>query len=853
MASFWISTAEQFRPFDLLPQPVWCCDETGACIYANSAWLAFTGLSPDEVIGQGFLQAIDPADRAQVHTTFQDHWIETEPIEYEIRMRTAGGPLHWMCVRSQAVRSGTGLIQWVSTAHDIHALKLAEHSQARRTDLTRRLLTFIRTLAQAPDLDAALDMVLEGSHSLLKAHGVMIYLLNQNASQLMLTGSHGYGPDLHLDWLAIALEADLPVTEAARTGQPVWFTEEQTAAYPTLRPLVETYGIEAIACLPLLRDRTVIGVLLLDFTEPQLFDAEVRTLLLSAATEISQVFIRTELRTIQKRSQTYLMKLNAVAVQLSSSLTLSEMHQVILQEGAEATEAFGGFITVLGADGVTLLLEAQRGYSPDFTSRWRQIPVDARIPVQVARRMNRSIFLSTREAVLAEFPDVGVTLAPHTQALAVLPLRLGTQVFGTLTFSYAQPHSFDVIERQFLEALATPLARILQRGRVFEAEQRARQQAEEAIRQQQLSHESLRILLDSLPNLVWILTPEGEVQEFNQQWPRFSGMPREMSGLGWMEVMHPEDREPIRQARDQGLRSQQAYSQEMRIRRLDGVYRWHTARVVPVWLEGQLVRWVGSATDIDDQKRTEELLTSRVLERTRRWQDLNMELKAISTTLAGSLEEPLRRIVGIVQLIGQRWTRLDQQPDPRTDRLMKLLGEEAERLTGVTQEIRNYANLEARELHMGRVPLDLLVIQVRSDLESFTRNAGVRWQVGWLPAVQGDALLLRQVFAELFLLLLSRARGGLEVAVDGTVRGAEVEVRVEANSRFSVDEFEHLLTPRSLDGEDGAATGLANMRRIVIRHGGLVVAHPNEGGSVVVITLPLWLESEPEPGDGASP
>jgi len=849
MSPPWFSTAEQFKLFDTLPQPVWCNDDTSECVYANAAWLALTGLSPDQVVGPGFLQAIHPADREHVRTVFQDHWIETEPIEYECRLQTVGDDFHWMCVRSQAIRSETGLLMhWVSTAHDIHALKLAEHSQARRTDLMQRLLTLTRRLAQAPNIHAALDLVLEGSHSLLKAHGVMVYLLNQNSNQLMLTGIHGSPATHRREWLTVPMDAALPVTQAVRSGQAIWLHEHPAASYPDLRPLVDACGIEAIACLPLFQEQVVIGALVLDFAESQPFDAELRTLLLSAATEISQAFTRTGLLTIQRRNQTYQMKLNEVAIQLSSRLTLAEMYQVILQEGAEATEAYGGFITTLGADGVTLLLEGQRGYGPAFSHHWQRIPEDASVPVQAARRMNRSIFLSTRDAVLAEFPEVGVTLEAHTQALAVLPLRLGTEVFGTLTFSYAQPHPFDAVERQFLEALATPLARILQRARIFEAEQQARRQAEEAIRQQQLSQQSLRTLLDSLPNLVWILTPEGEVQEFNQQWPRFSGMPQQMDGLGWLEVIHPDDRPLVRQARDQGLASQQVYSQEMRIRRLDGVYRWHTARVVPVWLDGQLLRWVGSATDIHDQKRTEEVLERRVVERTRRWQDLNMELKAISTTLAGSLEEPLRRIVGMVRLISQRLLRLGHQTDARTERLLGLLGAEAERLTGVAQDIRHYVNLEDRELQVSRVPLDLLVVQVRSDLASHARSAGVRWQVGRLPAVQGDALLLRQVFAELFLLLLSRAAAELTVTINGTIREETVDVRLEANTRIPADEFDQLFSSQGLESEDGASMGLANVRRIIKRHGGQVTAHHNEVGTVLLLTLPLWVDATPETG-----
>jgi len=494
-----------------------------------------------------------------------------------------------------------------------------------------------------------------------------------------------------------------------------------------------------------------------------------------------------------------------------------------------------------------LQLETQRGYSRRFDDNCQTFPPESDLPVQVVRRTEQPIYLSSRDDLLLAFPDVIDTLEARTQALAVLPICTDGRVTGTLTLSYGQPRAFDSFERQFLSALVAHTAQVLRRARVYELEQAARTQAEEIARNEQLNQQAVRSILNALPNLVWILTPEELIQEFNSQWDLYTGRLLPHEGQKWLDTVHPHDREAVWKLRTAGLQSGQPYSLELRIRRADGAYRWHVARVVPVMADGQVTRWIGSATDIDDQKRHEELLEQQVVERTRRWQDLNMELKAITTALTRSLEEPMRRTTGAVKLIEQRLNRLDQFSDDRIVRLFRLLQTETQRLGGVVQEIRQFSDLENRELRLSRVPLDQLVLQVRSDLNAYSRQQPVKWLLISLPVVRADALLLRQVFAELFLLLVSRPAELQEtvISVSAVVQDRQVEIQLQSNGHFTTDELHLLFSPFGLDLRPAQASGLANVRRTVQRHGGEVSTHQLDGQTVFSFTLPLW--SEPSP------
>jgi PAS domain S-box-containing protein len=131
--------------------------------------------------------------------------------------------------------------------------------------------------------------------------------------------------------------------------------------------------------------------------------------------------------------------------------------------------------------------------------------------------------------------------------------------------------------------------------------------AEEAL---QASERRYRGLADAIPLMVWTTTPTGSLDYFNQRCIDYLGVTAgQMNGAGWQTAIHPDDLPRAAECWLTALRSGEAYSLEYRIRRCDGVYRWHLAHVLPVRSEaGQITFWAGTANDIDDQKRDQEAL-----------------------------------------------------------------------------------------------------------------------------------------------------------------------------------------------------------------------------------------------------
>lgn len=134
-----------------------------------------------------------------------------------------------------------------------------------------------------------------------------------------------------------------------------------------------------------------------------------------------------------------------------------------------------------------------------------------------------------------------------------------------------------------------------------------RKMAEEALRE---SAERFRFLAESMPQKIFTATPGGDVDYFNQRWMEFTGLSfDEIKSWGWTQFIHPDDvEENIRRWR-LSINSGDDFQYEHRFLRADGAYRWHLSRAHAMRDQnGKVVMWIGSNTDIDDQKQIEQAL-----------------------------------------------------------------------------------------------------------------------------------------------------------------------------------------------------------------------------------------------------
>jgi len=122
--------------------------------------------------------------------------------------------------------------------------------------------------------------------------------------------------------------------------------------------------------------------------------------------------------------------------------------------------------------------------------------------------------------------------------------------------------------------------------------------------------EDIRLVVDTIPGLVWSTRPDGSAEFFNQRWLEYTGLSAEQArGWGWKVAIHPDDLPRMLEIFHEALSLGRSFEVEGRFRRWDGEFRWFLFRGSPLLDgSGKVVRWYGTNTDLEDRKRAEDAL-----------------------------------------------------------------------------------------------------------------------------------------------------------------------------------------------------------------------------------------------------
>ncbi|HVY71845.1 MAG TPA: ATP-binding protein, partial [Verrucomicrobiae bacterium] len=239
-----------------------------------------------------------------------------------------------------------------------------------------------------------------------------------------------------------------------------------------------------------------------------------------------------------------------------------------------------------------------------------------------------------------------------------------------------------------------------------------------------------------------------------------------------------------------------------------------------------------------------QTLERRVAERTAQLEATNQELEAFSYSVSHDLRAPLRHIDGFTTMLrDESKERLSETGG----RYLSIISQGAKRMGALIDDLLAFSRTGRTEMRLGSVVTEDLVAEVRTEMESDLAGRDIAWEVSPLPVVQADRALLKQVWVN----LLSNA-----VKYSRKRDRAEIRVRCRRNERdefeFSVADngagfdqrygdklfgvFQRLHAPEDYEG---TGIGLANVRRIVARHGGRVWAEGKvDAGATFYFTVP---------------
>ncbi len=368
-----------------------------------------------------------------------------------------------------------------------------------------------------------------------------------------------------------------------------------------------------------------------------------------------------------------------------------------------------------------------------------------------------------------------------------------------------------------------------------------RKAAEADLRQ---SERSFRQLADAMPQLVWTADPSGRINYFNERCREFQGLSRCSDGCWeWLPVLHPEDQERSIAAWRLALREGKTFQIEHRIRCADEVFRWVLSRAKPVRDErGSIVKWFGTATDIEDLKQAEqEIKAAR--------QAAEAATSAKSEFLANMSHE-IRTPMTIFLVALEHLQAIDKDPDHAG--LLEMAESAGKTLVALIDDILDFSRIEAGRIELHEEPFELRA-WVKKAVEMFRlpatkKDLELAVDVAEdVPAiVVGDSARLSQVLTNLVGNAIKfTAEGGVYVSVKACGDCLEFAV---ADTGIGIPAEKHHLLFNSFSQLDtpshrqlrGTGLGLAISKNLVELMGGRISVHSRTGeGSIFTFTIPF--------------
>ena len=249
--------------------------------------------------------------------------------------------------------------------------------------------------------------------------------------------------------------------------------------------------------------------------------------------------------------------------------------------------------------------------------------------------------------------------------------------------------------------------------------------SEEKYYQQELvdREQKFRLLADSMPQFIWTGNAEGQLTYFNQSVYQYSGLTEEeIEKNGWLQIVHPDEQEENIKQWINAIKTGKGFLFEHRFRRYDGEYRWQLSRAIPQRdVNGTIQMWVGTSTDIQDQKiftyELEKEVHQRTLELKQKNEDLekmNKELEAFAYISSHDLQEPLRKIQTFSsRILEKEYANLSDSGKDNFQRMENA----SKRMQTLINDLLTYSRTKTTEKKFEKTDLNKIVEAVKEDLK----------------------------------------------------------------------------------------------------------------------------------------
>ncbi len=351
------------------------------------------------------------------------------------------------------------------------------------------------------------------------------------------------------------------------------------------------------------------------------------------------------------------------------------------------------------------------------------------------------------------------------------------------------------------------------------------------------SLQRFRFLTESMPLVIFSAQPDGNLDHFNRHWSEFTGLSTaSVEDLNWGQFVHPDDMDETARRWRHSIGTGEPFQLEHRLRRADGVYRWHLTRANALLnAGGNVLIWTGSSTDIDDQKGSES-----ALKQADHYKD---EFLAM---LAHELRNPLAALECGLTLLGITGD------DGARGWAMKTSEHQVQLLTRMVDDLLDISRITRGSFQLRREPVRPAesIERAVDTIRHLVQQRGQRLDVTTatdLPLLDADPARLEQVVCNLLANAAKFTPQGGRIELSAQVEGNEFVLTVRDSGigiargflPYVFDPFAQ--ADKSLGrGRGGLGIGLALVKAIVELHGGSVMAHSEglEKGCEMIVRLP---------------